>query len=414
MKAFFWLVQIALVVIVSIGPVSTQLATEMRNEGYLPEPPEVYDRIPVSDSAFMRHRGLPSRVDLTPFFPPPGKQGKQGSCVGWATTYALKSYHEKRKRNHDFGPHVQEAGGRGENVFSPAWTYNQVNKGKDRGAHIPHALDLLVEKGAVSWADWPYNVADFKRQPTPAQVKTAGKFRAKSYETVPAHDTEALKAELAKGQPMVIGVNSGPDRWSCCRNDSVYDGYTVTNKNGHAMVLLGYDDSKRSPKGHRGAFKIMDSDGSNWGTNGYGWVSYEFAQQFFYAAYALRDWDPQGEAPIGAKLAPPKNLRASQGTEADSITITWSAATGALGYQILRSDSADGSFAQISETAETHFKDYSVDSGRNYYYRIIAVNETERTSADESLVAAGYAAEQKILGPVQGLRVSSYPMARFG
>jgi len=391
------------------NPASTEPMVETRNEGYLPEPPEVYDRIPVSDSAFIRHRGLPARVDLTQFFPPPGKQGKQGSCVGWATTYALKSYHEKRKRNHDFGPHVQEAGGRGENVFSPAWTYNQVNKGKDRGAHIPHALDLLVDKGAVSWADWPYNVADFKKQPTSAQLKVAAQYRAKGYETVPAHDTEALKAELANGQPMVIGVNSGPDRWKCCRNESVYDGYTVANKNGHAMVLIGYDDSKRSPKGHRGAFKIMDSDGSNWGTNGYGWVSYDFAQQFFYAAYALRDWQPKGETPIAEKLLPPKNLRASQGTESDSVTVTWAASVGALGYQILRSDSAEGSFAQISETAETFFKDYSVDSGRNYYYRVVAVNENEKTSADEGLVASGYAAEQKILGPAQGLKGELLP-----
>ncbi|AFM13061.1 C1 family peptidase [Turneriella parva] len=409
MKPFFISAALVLVMFTAGGPASTEPAVETRNEGYLPEPPEVYDRIPVSDSAFIRHRGLPSRVDLAQFFPPPGKQGKQGSCVGWATTYALKSYHEKRKRNHDFGPHVQEAGGRGENVFSPAWTYNQVNKGKDRGAHIPHALDLLVERGAVTWAEWPYNVADFKKQPTSAQLKTAAQYRAKGYETVPAHDTEALKAELANGQPMVIGVNSGPDRWKCCRNESVYDGYTVANKNGHAMVLIGYDDNKRSPKGHRGAFKIMDSDGNNWGTNGYGWVSYEFAQQFFYAAYALRDWQPQGDAPIGEKLSPPKNLRASQGTESDSITVTWAASTGALGYQVLRSDSADGSFGQISETAETHFKDYSIDSGRNYYYRIVALNETEKTSADESLVASGYAAEQKILGAVQGLKGELLP-----
>ncbi len=403
MKPFMRFTALALLLFHADAPVSTLATDEVRNEGYLPETPEMYDRVPVSDSAFIRHRGLPGRVDLTQFFPLPGKQGKQGSCVGWATTYALKSYHEKRKRNIDFGPHVQEQNGSGEHVFSPAWTYNQINKGRDRGAHIPHALDLLVEKGAVSWADWPYNVADFKKQPTGAQLKAAAKYRAKGYETVPAHDTEALKAELAKGQPMVIGVNSGPDRWKCCRNDSVYDGYTVANKNGHAMVLIGYDDNKKSPKGHRGAFKIMDSDGNNWGTNGYGWVSYEFSRQFFYAAYALRDWQPGGDDEISQKLQPVKNVRASQGTDSDSVTVTWAAATGALGYQILRSDSADGAFLQIAETAEVHFKDFSTDSGRTYYYKIVAVNEDEKTDANASLIASGYAAVQKILGAVQGL-----------
>ena len=38
---------------------------------------------------------LPSSVDLSKDFPLPGDQGLQGSCVGWATAYALKSYQER-------------------------------------------------------------------------------------------------------------------------------------------------------------------------------------------------------------------------------------------------------------------------------------------------------------------------------
>lgn len=382
---------------------------EERNEGYLPEPPEMYQRIPIADSAFIKHRGLPSKVDLEKYFPLPGKQGRQGSCVGWATTYALKSYHEKRKNNWDFGPHVQEEGGPGNHIFSPAWTYNQVNRGKDRGAHIPHALDLLIQKGAVTWDNWPYTPSDFRKQPTSEQKRRALKFRAKHYETIPIKNTEALKAELAKGFPMVIGVNSGPDRWNCCKNNRIYDGYTVRNKSGHAMVLIGYDDSKRSPKGHKGAFKIMDSDGKNWGTNGYGWVSYEFSKSFFYAAYALRDWEPGTTNIVTTKLQPPGNVRASQGSETDNILITWNKSSGALGYEILRSENEAVGFSNIGETASASYRDSSATAGKVYYYRIVAVNESDKSEEESSMTVSGFLGEQQVIGAVQGLKGELLP-----
>ena len=167
---------------------------EQSGEGYILEPLEVLDRIPVADSAFIRHRGLPSSVDLAPHFPVPGSQGNQGSCVGWATTYALKTYHEKRKRNWDLGAPPQ-SGGNGEHVFSPAWTYNQINGGRDRGAHIPHALELLISKGAAPWSAMPYNVKDYRSQPSAEARRIAAQYRAKGYEQVPIHNVDALKAE---------------------------------------------------------------------------------------------------------------------------------------------------------------------------------------------------------------------------
>ena len=230
---------------------------ELSGEGYILEPLEVLDRIPVADSAFIRHRGLPSSVDLAPHFPVPGSQGNQGSCVGWATTYALKTYHEKRKRNWDLGAPPQ-SGGNGEHVFSPAWTYNQINGGRDRGAHIPHALELLISKGAAPWSAMPYNVKDYRSQPSAEARRIAAQYRAKGYEQVPIHNVDALKAELARGNPMAIGVYTGPDRRACCRNGDIFDHFTTGKYAGHAMVLVGYDDRKVSPLGHRGALKLME------------------------------------------------------------------------------------------------------------------------------------------------------------
>ena len=37
--------------------------------------------------------------------------------------------------------------GNGRYIFSPAWTYNQINGGRDRGSSIYNAFVLLRDKG---------------------------------------------------------------------------------------------------------------------------------------------------------------------------------------------------------------------------------------------------------------------------
>lgn len=71
-------------------------------------------------------------VDLRGFLPKPGIQHPQGSCVGWAVGYACKTYLEVRDQ--EWQP---DADGR---VFSPAFLYNQLNGGADRGCSIINAL----------------------------------------------------------------------------------------------------------------------------------------------------------------------------------------------------------------------------------------------------------------------------------
>ncbi len=172
-RVYIWFVMcrrtVAITLLLSL--VKPGFAEEV-GEGYLAEPVEIIEKIPVSDTAFMRHRGLPASVDLSRDFPTPGNQGKQGSCVGFATTYAIKTYYERRKRKWDLSNL--------DHIFSPAWTYNQINKGRDRGAHIPHALELLVKKGAVPWSVMPYDEKDFRTQPNEQQRQLALQYRAKS------------------------------------------------------------------------------------------------------------------------------------------------------------------------------------------------------------------------------------------
>src|SRR4051812_6756776 len=42
---------------------------------------------------------LPSKLDLSRWLPPAGRQGEQGSCSAWAIAYALRSALERQAMN---------------------------------------------------------------------------------------------------------------------------------------------------------------------------------------------------------------------------------------------------------------------------------------------------------------------------
>src|SRR5690625_7623232 len=50
---------------------------------------------------------------------------------------------------------------------------------------------------------------------------------------------------------------------------------------GHAMTIIGYDDSK----GSGGAFRVVNSWGSDWGDKGYIWIDYQFFLNEFVPTY---------------------------------------------------------------------------------------------------------------------------------
>ncbi len=46
---------------------------------------------------------------------------------------------------------------------------------------------------------------------------------------------------------------------------------------GHAVVAVGYDDARKIGK-HKGALKIRNSWGKQWGEEGYGWLPYRYVE----------------------------------------------------------------------------------------------------------------------------------------
>jgi C1A family cysteine protease len=220
-------------------------------------------------------------IDWSANMPKPGDQGQQGSCVGWSTGYNYKSYQEQVERQWGLSTTSH--------LFSPSYIYNQINGGRDAGATIAAALNLLVSQGNTTLDDFPYNERDYKTQPTQAQRQRAAQYKALSWTPIfrGTANINAMKTALANG-PIEIGTDvywrAGWQTGEINQRDvpsSYSDG-------GHAVVIVGYDDNRQTKDG-TGAFKFINSWGTGWGYGGYGWMSYQYVQNNVFEAEVLYD-----------------------------------------------------------------------------------------------------------------------------
>lgn len=220
---------------------------------------------------------LPTAVDLSAQFPMPGNQGHQGSCVGWATAYALKSYHERVEIGWDLD--------RPEHIFSPAFVYNQIKIGSCAdGSRFKDALDLLQSVGVSTLDTMPYDDSNCSRQPSAAASAEAGDFLIASWGRLQTN--QEIKAELANSKPVLAGIDVYSSLNRLSGSNSVYSPNIDFEpyEGGHAVTIVGYDDSR-----HGGAFRVINSWGRNFGDNGYFWLPYDVSGRIVREAYSVSD-----------------------------------------------------------------------------------------------------------------------------
>jgi C1A family cysteine protease len=220
---------------------------------------------------------LPKAIDLSANFPIPGNQGDQGSCVGWATAYALKSYQEKIEIGWSLD--------RQDQLFSPAFVFNQITADSVScsGSQIYKALDLLENTGAATLGKMGYTDLNCTTQPTNDALQEAANFKIRTYGTL--RTVEEIKAQLANYKPVVMGIIAYDSLFQLRGSDSVYNAASGRNQGGHAVTVVGYDDDR-----YGGAFKVINSWGAQWGDKGYFWLTYDFVRQgIMVEAYGVED-----------------------------------------------------------------------------------------------------------------------------
>ncbi|MCI5080428.1 MAG: DUF4384 domain-containing protein [Saprospiraceae bacterium] len=225
---------------------------------------------------------LPSRVSLDKYIPQRLHQGRQGSCVGWASAYAGRTILEAR------------ASGRDPNTvaFSPSYLYNQIHLDNCQGAYMRNAMETMKKNGALPFSAFRYDDRTCSNYPSGSDIQQGRQFTIKGFNRLSKSgsnyktDLTAIKQHIAQGAPVVIGMMVGgtfmqdmigKKVWKPTQRDYSQRGYS-----GHAMCVIGYNDAFNG-----GSFQVMNSWGEDWGEDGIFWVSYRDFDHFTREAYGL-------------------------------------------------------------------------------------------------------------------------------
>ena len=219
---------------------------------------------------------LPPSVDLSDRFPRAGDQGDQGSCVGWAVGYAARSYYNSAPGG---GRWLRE-----DQIPSPAYIYDALRGPDDTscrsGTRISDALDLLGQ-GVASLADYAYQESLCRPPGAPSAVPDGGRFRIARWLVVDVRRLDQVKAELAGGHPVVIGMRTDR-RFDKLRGRKIWWSGAPRDGDGrHAVTVVGYSESGQY-------FLVMNSWGEGWGDRGFGRISYETFRRRVKVGYSMR------------------------------------------------------------------------------------------------------------------------------
>ncbi len=263
--------------------------------GYKPTPPEKAQKYLYRPSPRLKAYSLPTSVDLCNQLPPVGDQGYQGSCVAWAVGYYYKSFQECKEHGWDCANSSE--------ICSPAFVYNQINGGEDRGSYPIDAFRLIVREGCDNLQDMPYDDSDYLTLPTKDQMINALNWRGESFgffftfdnnytgaRNTPLTDDVIydMKQHLANGDVFMIAIPVYTNFEYLDSTNYFYDGPGDGDDylGGHAIIVCGYDDDAGDGAG---GFKIRNSWGTTWGNNGEAYLSYNFVKNYAFEAAYMTD-----------------------------------------------------------------------------------------------------------------------------
>lgn len=254
--------------------------------GYGYDPTTVED-IPEGTPSFVET--LPASFTVTSsYLPPVGQQGTAahpgapGSCAAWASTYGLATFTAAKNGSIDPSQPSGQA--------SPAYIYIQallnqpnVQAGTCSDSAFTFYFQTLNKGGTPTMETAPY-VADCtelwnKYGTTTPNFDTA--FEIGNVASLDVKDSlTQLKNKLASNCPLAYATHLYTD-WGSYQGDPspyVGNGTLKTGANGqpvgHCMLIIGYDDTI----GESGAVLIQNSEGNDWGADGYVQMAYSTFQ----------------------------------------------------------------------------------------------------------------------------------------
>ena len=285
--------------------------TEPKGTGWLPPKPDLRDytadhheikSIAKKLGSGSTRQKEPASVDLRQWCSPVEDQGTLGSCTAHAGT-GIVEYYERRA----FNKHID-----GSRLFLYKTTRNLMQETGDTGAFLRNVMGALALCGIPDEKYWPYNVADFDKEPTAFVYSVANNYEALKYfchdplgANIPTSTVlDSVKKYLQNGIPSMFGFWGFPSyKDSDVKGGIPYPCQGESAQWGHAIVAVGYDDEKKIKnlkcnKVSSGAILFRNSWGTGWGDKGYGWLPYDYVlnrvAQDFWSLIGM-EWMDSGQ-----------------------------------------------------------------------------------------------------------------------
>jgi hypothetical protein len=219
---------------------------------------------------------LPTRISYANYTPYVGNQGPVGTCVGWAVAYGQLTTQQNLRMG------ITNVDLRSWRAMDPHFVYAFIRDLNDQwcqqGTQITDAMEVLTNFGCKPKYWEPILSCNSTLVTDDFVMAQAAPYRISEWGalSMDAEPVKGVKQALAAEYIVTVGMNLTESFQS---GQTVYSGkwspkYGEKYIGGHAMCVVGYDDYK-----YGGAFQILNSYGSQFGDNGFIWITYsDFAK----------------------------------------------------------------------------------------------------------------------------------------
>ena len=216
---------------------------------------------------------VPVSFDFTKLMSPVRNQGKEGTCVAFASVVGIKEYQDKK----EYLRLVK---------LSPRFVYSLCKKFDgapfEEGTYPRIAMKVLLNYGVCHESFWPYSPyqKDLARKNADRDAK---RFRIKAYARLKS--LIEMKRSLMVNGPFLVGIKVFSSWFNKRAQKTGFIPMPKRNEEfmgGHAVCVVGYDDAK-------GFFKFKNSWGAQWAAKGYGYLPYEYLKRYCSDAWSATD-----------------------------------------------------------------------------------------------------------------------------
>jgi hypothetical protein len=224
---------------------------------------------------------LPRSINLKAYCPMPGNQGQITSCVGWSVGYGLLTIENAIKNKRTETRLITEQ------AYSALFVYNQIRGAETTclsRATITDALDLLKAKGNCFAREFDFKVEDCYTKPDAPLKEKALKHTISDYQRLFSQNTEgsqkveSLRQLLAQNKPIAVGMKINAQFLTLNQTDYWNPSLGKEPTDGHAMVVVGYDDDAA-------CFTLFNSWGKIWGRDGF--IKIRYRDMAAYCRYGF-------------------------------------------------------------------------------------------------------------------------------